>query len=174
AEQSALMMQESDNSLAETLGRNLSVLTGGDGSTQGAITAVREALAQAGLPTNYTQVDLSGLSMNNKVSNELLTGIALRAVKGSSGERLALQGLPVAGYSGTLGLANRFNDADELSGRGVVRAKTGTLNSVLSLTGYTVTDSGRVLVFSVIMNDLEDTNAAKNTMDRFAAQLSQQ
>ncbi|MDY6051497.1 MAG: D-alanyl-D-alanine carboxypeptidase, partial [Rothia sp. (in: high G+C Gram-positive bacteria)] len=47
AEQSALMMQESDNSLAETLGRNLSVLTGGDGSTQGAITAVREALAQA-------------------------------------------------------------------------------------------------------------------------------
>lgn len=174
AEQSALMMQESDNSLAETLGRNLSALTGGDGSSQGATTAVREALSAAGLPTNYTQVDLSGLSMNNKVSNELLTSIALRAVNGSTSERLTLQGLPVAGYSGTLGLSSRFNDADEVGGRGVVRAKTGTLNSVLSLTGYTVTESGRILVFSVIMNDLEDTDAAKNTVDRFAATLSNQ
>ncbi|WP_237242755.1 D-alanyl-D-alanine carboxypeptidase/D-alanyl-D-alanine endopeptidase [Rothia nasimurium] len=172
AQQSALMMQETDNSLAETLGRNLSVATGGDGSTQGAISAIHDALASAGLPTNYTQMDLSGLSMNNKVSNELLTSIALRAVKGNTSERLALQGLPVAGYSGTLGLATRFNDADEVGGRGVVRAKTGTLNSVLSLTGYTVTESGRVLVFSVIMNELEDTEAAKNTIDRFAAALS--
>ena len=172
AQQSALMMQESDNSLAETLGRNLSVATGGDGSTQGAISAIHDALASAGLPTNYTQVDLSGLSMNNKVSNELLTAIALRAVTGDTAERLTLQGLPVAGYSGTLGHAARFNDADEVGGRGVVRAKTGTLNSVLSLTGYTVTQSGRVLVFSIIMNDLDDTEAAKNTIDQFAATLS--
>lgn len=174
AQQSALMMQESDNSLAETLGRNLSVATGGDGSTQGAISAIHDALASAGLPTNYTQVDLSGLSMNNQVSNELLTAITLRAVTGDTAERLTLQGLPVAGYSGTLRLATRFNDADEVDGRGVVRAKTGTLNSVLSLTGYTATESGRLLVFSVILNDLDDTEAAKNTVDRFAATLSKQ
>ncbi|ORC22807.1 D-alanyl-D-alanine carboxypeptidase/D-alanyl-D-alanine-endopeptidase [Rothia nasimurium] len=172
AEQSALMMQESDNSLAETLGRNLSVARGGAGSTDGAITAVRETLQAGGLPTDYTQVDISGLSMNNRVSNELLTALALRAVNGSAAERLALNGLPVAGYSGTLGLASRFNDADESAGRGVVRAKTGTLNSVLSLTGYTVTDSGRPLVFSVMLNNLEDADAAKNTIDRFAARLT--
>lgn len=172
AEQSAHMMQESDNSLAENLGRNLSVFTGGDGSTQGAIDAIRTVLGEAGLPTSYTQKDISGLSMNNQVSNDLLTQLALRAVTGSTSERLALEGLPVAGYSGTLGLDTRFNDADEAAGRGLVRAKTGTLNSVLSLTGYTVTDSGRVLVFSVIMNDLDDTTAAKSTVDRFAATLT--
>ncbi|MFW0111517.1 D-alanyl-D-alanine carboxypeptidase/D-alanyl-D-alanine-endopeptidase [Rothia sp. P5766] len=172
AEQSAHMMLESDNSLAENLGRNLSVVTGGDGSTRGAIDAVRTILAEAGLPTSYTQKDISGLSMNNRVSSDLLTQLALRAVIGSASERLALEGLPVAGYSGTLGLATRFNDADEVAGRGLVRAKTGTLNSVLSLTGYTVTGSGRVLVFSVIMNDLDDTRAAKSTIDRFAATLT--
>lgn len=172
AEQAAHMMQESDNSLAETLGRNLSVITGGGGSTQGALEAIRTTLSEAGLPTSYTQKDISGLSLNNKVSNELLTQLALRSVTGDASERLALEGLPVAGYSGTLGLDTRFNDADEAAGRGFVRAKTGTLNSVLSLTGYTVTDSGRVLVFSVILNDLEDTTAAKNTIDRFAATLT--
>lgn len=172
AEQSAHMMQESDNSLAENLGRNLSVLAGGDGSIQSAIDAVKSSLNQAGLPTSYTQKDISGLSMNNRVSNDLLTQIALRAVTGKASERLALEGLPVAGYSGTLGLATRFNDAEEVAARGLVRAKTGTLNSVLSLTGYTVTESGRVLVFSVIMNDLDDTTAAKNTVDRFAATLT--
>lgn len=174
AEQAAYMMQESDNSLAETLGRNLSVLTGGDGSTENALVAIRDSLSRAGLPTSYTQTDISGLSLNNRVSNELLAQLALRAVKGNPSERLALECLPVAGYSGTLGLDNRFNDADEVAGRGLVRAKTGTLNKVLSLTGYTVTDSGRVLVFSLILNDLEDTAKAKNTVDRFAARLTSQ
>lgn len=172
AEQSAHMMYESDNSLAETLGRNVSVLMGGDGSTEDAIERIREVLGNAGLPTNYAQADISGLSLNNQVSNDLLTQLALRAVTGSTPERLALAGLPVAGYSGTLGLETRFNDADEAAGRGFVHAKTGTLNSVLSLTGYTVTNSGRVLVFSVIMNDLSDIASARNTVDRFAATLT--
>lgn len=172
AAQSAVMMQESDNSLAEVLGRNVSVLSGGDGSSAGAVAAVRQRLEAGGLPTDYTQQDMSGLSLKNRVSNELLAELVLRAVEGSPSERLALAGLPVAGYSGTLGLPTRFNDADEQAGRGLVRAKTGTLNSVVSLTGYTVTESGRLLVFSVILNGLEDPEAAKNLMDRFAATLS--
>lgn len=171
-EQSALMMQESDNSLAEVLGRNLSVVRGGDGSASDATAQIRAVLGENGLPTDYQQTDISGLSLNNRVSNELLTALALRAVNGSDTERLALGGLPVAGYSGTLGLATRFDRADEAAARGLVRAKTGTLNSVLSLSGYTVTEGGRTLVFSVIMNDLDDSEAAKSVMDRFAAVLT--
>ncbi|MDO4898533.1 MAG: D-alanyl-D-alanine carboxypeptidase [Rothia sp. (in: high G+C Gram-positive bacteria)] len=172
AQQSALMMQQSDNSLAEVLGRNLSVLRGGDGSQADAIAQICAVLEEHSLPTDYQQTDVSGLSMNNRVSNELLTELALRAVKGDDTERLALAGLPVAGYTGTLGLGSRFNDPDEAAGRGYVRAKTGTLNSVLSLTGYTVTEGERVLVFSVVMNDLDDAEAAKSVMDRFAATLT--
>lgn len=172
AQQSALMMQQSDNSLAEVLGRNLSVARGGDGSQSDAVAQIRAVLGEQGLPTDYQQTDISGLSLNNKVSNELLTDLAQRAVTGTDSERLALAGLPVAGYSGTLGLPTRFNSPEEAEARGLVRAKTGTLNSVLSLTGYTVTDGGRVLTFSVIMNDLEDAEAAKNDIDRFSATLT--
>lgn len=172
AQQSTLMMQQSDNSLAEVLGRNLSVLRGGDGSQSDAVAQIRAVLGEQGLPTDYQQTDISGLSLNNKVSNELLTDLAQRAVTGTDTERLALAGLPVAGYSGTLGLPTRFNSPEEAEARGLVRAKTGTLNSVLSLTGYTVTDGGRVLVFSVVMNDLEDAEAAKNDIDRFSATLT--
>lgn len=172
AQQSALMMQQSDNSLAEVLGRNLSVARGGDGSQSDALVQIRAVLSEQGLPTDYQQTDISGLSLNNKVSNELLTDLAQRAVTGTDSERLALAGLPVSGYSGTLGLSTRFNSPEEVEARGLVRAKTGTLNSVLSLTGYTVTDGGRVLIFSVVMNDLEDAEAAKNVIDRFSATLT--
>lgn len=172
AQQSALMMQQSDNSLAEVLGRNLSAARGGDGSQSDALAQIRAVLGDRGLPTDYQQTDISGLSLNNKVSNELLTDLAQRAVTGTDSERLALAGLPVAGYSGTLGLPTRFNSPEEVEARGLVRAKTGTLNSVLSLTGYTVTDGGRVLTFSVVMNDLEDAEAAKNVIDRFSATLT--
>lgn len=173
AQQSALMMQESDNSLAEALGRNLSVLRGGDGSSQGAVEAIRQTLTQAGLAADYRQVDISGLSMENQLTTGLLLELASRSLAGSAQEQLALDGWPLAGYSGTLGLASRFNDADELAGRGLVRAKTGTLNSVVSLTGYAVTSSGRPLVFSVLVNDVADTAAAKDGLDRWAARLTQ-
>lgn len=172
AEQSSYMMQESDNSLAEALGRNLSRLRGGDGSTQDAISQIRAVLAAEGLSTDYVQQDISGLSTKNQVPATVLAKLALRGVGGSAQERRTLQGLPIAGYNGTLGLASRFDGADETPGLGAVRAKTGTLNSVVALSGYTTTAQGRVLVFSVTMNDLEDTNAAKDVMDRFAARLS--
>lgn len=171
-EQASYMMQESDNSLAEVLGRNLSVLRGGDGSTEDAVEQIRAVLGEQGLSTDYEQQDINGLSMKNRVPNTLLAQIALRGVDGTVTERRTLQGLPVAGYNGTLGLASRFDDDSELAGRGAVRAKTGTLNTVLSLTGYTVTESGRTLIFSVTLNDLDDITVAKDVVDRFAAQLT--
>lgn len=172
AEQANLMMLESDNSLAEVLGRNLSALEGGDGSTRGAIEAIQQQLTARGLTFTYQQADISGLSTNNRLTTEFLNELTLRAVTGDAQERATLRSLPVAGLSGTLGLANRFNDDPELDGRGLVRAKTGTLNEALSLSGYAVGDSGQVYIFSVILNDLTDAEAAKSTLDSFAATLT--
>jgi len=57
-------------------------------------------------------------------------------------------GLPVAGVTGTL--TDRFATAGTSAGRGVVRAKTGTLTGVNSLSGLVRDTQGRLLAFSFI------------------------
>ena len=56
------------------------------------------------------------------------------------------------GLTGTLG--NSYTDASTCGGAGLVRAKTGTLNTVIALSGYVVDADGRLLVFSFIGNGL--------------------
>ena len=56
--------------------------------------------------------------------------------------------LAIAGQDGTM--HQRLSD---LPARGIVRAKTGTLNDVISLSGYVLgPNNGQVLAFSVIIN----------------------
>ncbi|NET40255.1 MAG: D-alanyl-D-alanine carboxypeptidase/D-alanyl-D-alanine-endopeptidase, partial [Cyanothece sp. SIO1E1] len=56
--------------------------------------------------------------------------------------------LPIAGKSGGMSYTLRGTSA-----AGKVRAKTGTLNRVRSLTGYVETKSGKLLSFSIIVNN---------------------
>ena len=62
--------------------------------------------------------------------------------------RAALSGFPVAALTGTRG--DRYTDAASAAGAGLVRAKTGTLNTVIALSGYVVDADGRLLVLSLI------------------------
>ncbi len=77
-------------------------------------------------------------------------------------------GLPIAGVTGTL--AERFDTTGTAPGRGVVRAKTGTLTGVVSLAGVVRDRSGRLLVFGFVADrspgPLLDAQAA---LDRAAA-----
>lgn len=78
--------------------------------------------------------------------------------------------MPVAGGSGTL--AERFDDGPEAAARGLARAKTGTLNSVVSLSGHVTTREGRLLTFSVVLNEVTDPAAARDAADRAVAALA--
>jgi D-alanyl-D-alanine carboxypeptidase/D-alanyl-D-alanine-endopeptidase (penicillin-binding protein 4) len=85
--------------------------------------------------------------------------------------RSALAGFPVAGLTGTLG--SRYTDATTAAGAGLVRAKTGTLNSVIALSGYVVDADGRLLVFSFIGNGLTPgATGNKEALDRTASTLA--
>ncbi|SDK54173.1 D-alanyl-D-alanine carboxypeptidase / D-alanyl-D-alanine-endopeptidase (penicillin-binding protein 4) [Glycomyces sambucus] len=90
--------------------------------------------------------DGSGLSPTDRMTAQAFTQL-LVAAAGSASSAL-FQSLPVAGYSGTL--TDRFEDADDAWG--TVRAKTGTLTGVSSLTGTLTTVEGRQLVFSIMSN----------------------
>jgi D-alanyl-D-alanine carboxypeptidase/D-alanyl-D-alanine-endopeptidase (penicillin-binding protein 4) len=82
-----------------------------------------------------------------------------------------LDGLPVAGFSGTLVL--RFGTGPPGSAAGLVRAKTGTLTGVSALAGTTSVD-GHPVVFVVMSDEVPDgaTLQARDDLDRFAAVLS--
>ncbi|WP_158041287.1 D-alanyl-D-alanine carboxypeptidase [Kocuria sp. CNJ-770] len=76
----------------------------------------------------------------------------------------------MAGGSGTL--ADRFDDEAETAARGLARAKTGTLNTVVSLSGHVSTREGRLLTFSVVLNEVADPAAARDAADRAVAALA--
>lgn len=173
AEQVAYMLQASDNYVAETMGRLTALAMKKDGSFVGAVDAVEETVAALGVKTDgLVMGDSCGLAVNDRVSAEQLTQ-AVNIMLTSPGQdvRKGLLGLPIAGLSGTLG--DRYVDRTTVGGAGLVRAKTGTLNAVLSLSGYVVDTDGRLLVFSFLGNDLDAGSArAKPAIDKAATILA--
>ncbi|MEE2570297.1 D-alanyl-D-alanine carboxypeptidase/D-alanyl-D-alanine-endopeptidase [Pseudarthrobacter sp. J64] len=174
AEQVALMLQTSDNYLAEVLGRMAALAAGLPGSNDGAASAVLAEVAKMGISTDAMALaDVSGLTMDNRVSAAQLTAVVLAMTTGADPRlREALPGLPVAALTGTLG--ERYGSGQESAGgAGLVRAKTGTLNTVLALSGYVVDADGRLLVFSFVGNGLTPGAAGnKPALDRAAAALA--
>jgi D-alanyl-D-alanine carboxypeptidase/D-alanyl-D-alanine-endopeptidase (penicillin-binding protein 4) len=167
------MLQTSDNYLAETLGRMSAVATGQQASNETATAAVLRQLADLGVPTKDMVVaDVSGLALDNQVSARQFSEV-VRAITSGRDTRLraALAGFPVAGLTGTLG--DRYIDESTAEGAGLVRAKTGTLNSVIALSGYVVDADGRLLVFSFIGNGLTPGAAGnKPALDASATVLA--
>jgi D-alanyl-D-alanine carboxypeptidase/D-alanyl-D-alanine-endopeptidase (penicillin-binding protein 4) len=167
-----LLLRTSDNYLSEAMGRMSALASGQPGSNDGAIAAVLQQLKDMGIPTDtLNAADVSGLALANRVSARQLAEV-VRAITSGPDARLraALAGFPVAGLTGTLG--DRYTDASTAGGAGLVRAKTGTLNSVSALSGYVVDADGRLLVFSFIGNGLSPGAANKAALDRTASVLA--
>jgi D-alanyl-D-alanine carboxypeptidase/D-alanyl-D-alanine-endopeptidase (penicillin-binding protein 4) len=84
---------------------------------------------------------------------------------------LMLATLPVAGWSGTL--ADRFAaQQGNQAGRGLVRAKTGSLSSVNALSGMVTTRSGHLLAFAFLSVGEPDIDRARKGLDAMATALA--
>ncbi|MEV6926912.1 D-alanyl-D-alanine carboxypeptidase/D-alanyl-D-alanine-endopeptidase [Dactylosporangium sp. NPDC051485] len=167
------MLQESDNVLADELARQVALAKNQPASFDGAATAMKEVLEGLGLPvTGYGLVDGSGFSRSDRLSPALLTGILAMAARTDRGDLHAIfSGLPVAAYSGTL--ATRYLKAAEgSSAAGLVRAKTGTLTGVNSLSGIVVDADGRTLAFAFMADQTTNGPQAVIALDRVAAALA--
>ncbi|TVT07051.1 D-alanyl-D-alanine carboxypeptidase/D-alanyl-D-alanine-endopeptidase [Amycolatopsis bartoniae] len=168
-------LQISDNVLAEAIGRQTALANGAAASFAGTAQSTLSVLAQNGFDTSGSTVDDgSGLSTLNRVSPQLLAQLlTVAAAPDDKDPRTAklrplLEGLPVAGGSGTL--AGRFDAANASQGKGWVRAKTGTLSGVNTLAGLVLDADGRVLVFAFMSNG-SDINVARPALDAVAAAL---
>lgn len=170
------MLTASDNVTAEAMARQVAISRKADPSFDGSAKAVSAALSQAGYDTSGLVLeDGSGLSPDNRISTALLGSVLASASAVSKSPtdvqylRPILTGLPVAGGGGTL--ADRFTDGRSVAGRGVVRAKTGTLSGASSLAGVVSDVDGRLLVFAFISNGTSPADA-RPKLDAVAAALS--
>ncbi|MGV2855980.1 D-alanyl-D-alanine carboxypeptidase/D-alanyl-D-alanine-endopeptidase [Glutamicibacter sp. AGC13] len=153
------MLLVSDNYIAESMGRLVALDRQMPGEQAGAAVA---AVAQAHGAAGHTLVDTSGLAARNRISPAALTAVLRSAATSKKPElREVVYSLPVAGYNGTL--MNRLGGAGTL---GLVRAKTGSLTGVATLTGMTMTEDGRLLAFSIYADQPNGTLAPhKPTID---------
>ncbi|WP_165777672.1 D-alanyl-D-alanine carboxypeptidase/D-alanyl-D-alanine-endopeptidase [Amycolatopsis antarctica] len=169
------MLVTSDNLLADVLARHVAIAAGKDPSFAGGAETTLQVLRDNGFDLTGVELsDGSGLSTANRVPAKLLT--ELLAVAGAADGadprtaklRPMLGGLPVAGGSGTL--AGRYTAAPADTGKGWVRAKTGTLSGVNTLAGIVLDADGRPLVFA-LMSAGSDLGPGQAALDGVAAAL---
>ncbi|MEM8784019.1 MAG: D-alanyl-D-alanine carboxypeptidase/D-alanyl-D-alanine-endopeptidase [Planctomycetota bacterium] len=116
--------------------------------------AAAEFLRRIGVdPETLRSADGSGLSRQNRLSAKLLTDLLLHMlVEHEHGEHF-VGTMAISGVRGSV--RRRMGNGDMAEMKGRVYAKTGTIRGVSALSGYVFHDSGRVLVFSILHNDIE-------------------
>ena len=95
------MLLHSDNMIAESLVKEIDVVTGGRGSTAAGLTAIRVALTERCIAIEGTDADGSGLSRANGRSAREWQRL-LRSARVAPWAPTLLASLPLAGRSGTL------------------------------------------------------------------------
>jgi D-alanyl-D-alanine carboxypeptidase/D-alanyl-D-alanine-endopeptidase (penicillin-binding protein 4) len=148
-----LMLTESNNVIAETLARQVAIATGRPGTFAGAAAAVMAVAARFNVKGVHLY-DGSGLSPMDRISPRALVGlVGLAAKSGPRSLRPVITGMPVAGFSGTLGPGSFFGPFGR-DALGTVRAKTGNLTQVATLAGVAYTAGGQLLAFAFMGNGI--------------------
>jgi D-alanyl-D-alanine carboxypeptidase/D-alanyl-D-alanine-endopeptidase (penicillin-binding protein 4) len=140
------MLQHSDNQIADLLLKEVGHAATGTGSLAHGFGAATEALAPLCIPLGGVADDGSGLSRANARSAREWRSM-LQAARGQAWWPVLVDGLPLAGRTGTL--AGRFHGT---AAEANVRAKTGTILGGAALSGYGTTAGGRAFVFSVVVS----------------------
>jgi D-alanyl-D-alanine carboxypeptidase len=166
------LLTDSDNDIAEAMARQVAIKLGRPATFDGGAAAVHDTLARLGVAAGIDTVDGSGLSPHNQITpSGLARLLALAASSAKHPElRTVMSGMPIAGFSGTL--AHRYSAGTAAAGRGIVRAKTGTLNGVNTLAGVVDDADGRLLTFAFMANNVQSPAAALAALDTLAGTLA--
>ena len=141
------MAKPSQNQIAEVLLHTIGLERTGVGSADSGVAVVTRQLLQWGAERDgFVVYDGSGMSRHDLVSPETIVRTLL-AVQRDTAFSVFYEALPIAGVDGTLRTRMVGTPA-----AGNMRAKTGTLQFVRSLSGYVTDADGERLVFSVLDN----------------------
>jgi D-alanyl-D-alanine carboxypeptidase/D-alanyl-D-alanine-endopeptidase (penicillin-binding protein 4) len=132
------------------------------------IEVVKAFLREAGvMPATLVLTDGSGLSRNDMITPEATLQLLTYMHRHRYGAAFR-DALPIAGVDGTL--RNRFKGTVAENN---LRAKTGTLSSANSLSGYVRDAAGEQIAFSIVVNNYpEDADVRVNCIEPIALLLA--
>lgn len=165
------MNKESDNQSAITVFKVIGAkFDSPPGSIEKGEAAVTDFLTSIGNPRNIFEiVEGSGLSRYNTVNSDLYMRLLKYMYDDVKTFDYFYSSLAIAGRDGTL--RNRMIGTEAEKN---VHAKTGTLNSVSSLTGYAITRDSELLIFYIAMNGFgSSANSVRYKQDLICEQLCQ-
>ncbi|MDQ2747241.1 MAG: D-alanyl-D-alanine carboxypeptidase/D-alanyl-D-alanine-endopeptidase [Acidobacteriota bacterium] len=136
-------------------------------SSELGLSVVNKFLNEIGIaPDSVIQWDGSGLSRHNLITPASAVQLYIYMSKSRYAD-VWRDALPIGAVDGTL--RNRFKNTIAANN---VRAKTGTIDQVSSLSGYVTTAGGERLVISIIVNGVEDLQLRQSTIDEIIVALA--
>jgi D-alanyl-D-alanine carboxypeptidase/D-alanyl-D-alanine-endopeptidase (penicillin-binding protein 4) len=162
----------SDNILADRLARNAAVQMGYSRDNSGLNLAFKETFASLDVDSTGLKVfDGSGLSRENRISARSVAELLLK-IRNEPQYQAVYEGLPLSGKTGTL--RKRFKEYGSAA-NGLVKAKTGWINTSVTLAGYVEAGESEY-VFAVIANRLTPTeysrDRARKIIDKMLATIA--
>ena len=160
----------SDNLAAELILKTLGAeLKGPPGTAEKGLGVIREFLQSIRVDsTTYNIVDGSGLSRYNRITADLMMELLDFIYHHFQVRPEFLASLPIGGVDGSL--SGRLKNKPAFEN---LRAKTGSMQGVSSLSGYVATADGEILAFSVLMqNFLGPPGPYRDLQDRIGGVLA--
>lgn len=154
------ILKRSNNMVAETVFK----VAGGEyaketGSSTAAIDMFNDYYKKIGINTdNLKIVDGSGVSKNNLITSDFMTEVLLKTAKGKNFDEFK-NAMAKPGEGTLTDRMLYFKDN--------LRAKTGTLTNISSITGYLTAKSGKTYAFCIIINDPKSKSADKKAFEEY-------
>lgn len=146
-------MKLSNNGHGEILTKEMGRVIYGEGTWEKGLQVIKETMTSLGVDGDTLILrDGSGMSHKNMIPAKELTQL-LYSVQSKSWFKDFENSLPVAGIPERLVGGTLRSRMTEAPVKGNVKAKTGSLTGVSTLSGYVKTKAGEELIFSIMINN---------------------
>lgn len=162
--------EDSRNLYCEAMVKAIGVRKRGAGSFSAGLEAIQEFWTERGVDMKgFFMHDGSGLSPRNSISTKSFAQIMRKIYVDKPSFGSFYNTLAIAGSTGTLSNVGRNSAAANN-----IRAKSGSINRVRSYTGYVTTATGKLLAFSMIVNNYSCSGTvARRKLEEILIQMAE-